>query len=86
MDKDQQTIRFILHTDPIVPGDGPNKLMHNWAVIQLDKKKFNWETFLGKLGFKFICFPLGFPYILELWLITLSQVAISYHNDASNDV
>ena len=46
-DLDQRTIGYVLHAEPIVVSDGPNKFTRDWAFIQIDKEKIDWNTFPG---------------------------------------
>ena len=40
-------VGFVLHCEPIVVSDGPNKFTCDWALIELYKEKIDWDTFLG---------------------------------------
>ena len=46
-DLDQCTIGYVLHAEPTVVSDGPNKFLCDWAFIQIDKVKIDWNTFTG---------------------------------------
>ncbi|KAG8906166.1 hypothetical protein FRC01_008107 [Tulasnella sp. 417] len=43
----QRTIGFVLHSEPIVIPDGPNKFTCDWAFIQLYPEMIDWNTFPG---------------------------------------
>lgn len=40
-DPTQRIIGFVLHAEPIVVSDGPNKFTRDWALIQLDNEKID---------------------------------------------
>ncbi|KIM27485.1 hypothetical protein M408DRAFT_165369 [Serendipita vermifera MAFF 305830] len=44
---DQRIIGFVLHAEPIVVADGPNKFTRDWALIELYNDNIDWSTFLG---------------------------------------
>ena len=44
---DHCIIGFVLHAEPIVVSDGPNRFTRDWAFIELYKEKIDWDTFPG---------------------------------------
>ncbi|KAF8874482.1 hypothetical protein BD779DRAFT_1664243 [Infundibulicybe gibba] len=43
----QRIIGRVLHAEPIVVSNGPNRFTRDWAFIEIYKKKVDWDTFLG---------------------------------------
>jgi hypothetical protein len=70
----QRTIGCVLHADPILPGDMPNVFTRDWAFIELDNEKIDWNSFSGNkihIGM--------FPYLFAVLADHIPQVATSRH-------
>jgi hypothetical protein len=73
---EQRVIGFVLHAEPIVPGDTSYLFTRDWALIQLYCERIDWSTFPGNKVY------IGtFPVLsrsFQFWLTTISlQVATS---------